>query len=733
MLGITRTIPILLATCLAASGFEQINVNFNGFTGGTPGPVQDASTLVGPAGGLGATWNQYAARSSSGIVVDSTGAPTSVSITTNFSEGRYDGTAPGLTMLRATLTDFAKGAANRTVTISGLDPNGSYNVWLVSHRHQSATAERQAGIWTTAHPTSSPGSQIVDGRAGALNGATFVAGVNFALFRSVVADASGVITFIGAGGATANGFDASYRMHLNGIQIAPAPPPLPPEPLEFTDVVRNPLTGEVTLTWKSNPGERYGLYWSADLLNYVRHGVHHAIPAHASERRTTLGPIASPLPGALKLFFAVGPPDLSAPVLSQAYGSGSKVTLQFSEPIHPASVGSVANFSLTQGGAPIAIVSASLEASGRNVILTLGAPLGAGTEYQVTAQNVTTPAGRVIPTPFSRGFKTWDNDPNGIQVFILAGQSNMVGHGKTEIGRNPSDVNDTNFAGGLGCLRRMAVNDTDGVAPHYRDLLINPAEPATSAWKTRSDVKVWWRDSDLEAARAVTKGDLKIGYSQSRNPEWIGPEYGFGWAVGQALDKPVLLIKTAWGGKSLHVDFRPPSAAAKRGGAVGPYYTGMIDYVRDCLSNLATEFPAAANPEFSALGYRYRIVGFGWHQGWNDRIDATNSANYEANLVDLINDLRAEFGDPELPVSITTTGMEPPATYTAVELAQLAMSDALKYPQFQASVRVTDTRPFWRVAAESPSNFGYHWNHNGESQFLNGTAMGKKMLELLGQ
>ena len=28
---------------------------------------------------------------------------------------------------------------------------------------------------------------------------------------------------------------------------------------------------------------------------------------------------------------------------------------------------------------------------------------------------------------------TWDNDPNGIKVFILAGQSNMVGYGKTEI------------------------------------------------------------------------------------------------------------------------------------------------------------------------------------------------------------------------------------------------------------------------------------------------------------
>lgn len=716
-------LPLFLATSLAASGFELISVNFYRFTPSLGDP-EVASTLEGPGGGLGTSWNQYAANSSSGTMVDSSGAATSVKVTTNFSEGRYDGTAPTLTMLRATLTDFAKGATNRTVTISGLEANGSYNIWLVSHRHQSTAAERQAGIWATTHATSSPPSQIVDGREGALNGATFVAGVNYALFRSVVANDSGVIAFTGAGGSTNNGFDASYRMHLNGIQIAPAAPPQPPEPLEFTDITLHDEADEVSLTWKSNPGEKYGLYWSDNLDGFVMHGTHHAIPAHATERRTTLGPFASPLPDAQRLFFAVGPPDLSNPVLSQAFGSGNTVTLLFSEAIHPDSVADLANFSVSVGGTPVTILSATLDGSGKNILLTLDGTLAAATEYDVSAADITTLAGRVIPAAFNRSFKTWDNDPEGIQVFILAGQSNMVGHGKTEIGNG--DV-----PGAIGCLRYQAVNDDQFPEVDYRRLLVNPDQPATSAWKTRSDVKVWWRDSDLDAARAVIKGDLKIGYSQSRNPEWIGPEYGFGWAVGEGLDKPVLLVKVAWGGKSLHVDFRPPSAAAARGGVVGPYYTGMIAYVRDCLSNLAAEFPAAQHPEFAAVGYRYRIAGFGWHQGWNDRVDATASAAYELNLVDLINDLRAEFGVPGLPVSITTTGMDPPASYTAVELAQLAMADAVKYPQFQTNVRVTDTRPFWRVAGVSPSSFGYHWNHNGESQYLNGSAMGRKMLELL--
>lgn len=274
---------------LTAHGFDLISVNFNGFTGGNPGPAQDGSTLAGPAGGLGTSWNQFAANSSSGPMVDSTGAPTTGTIATNFSEGRYDGTAPGLTMLRATLTDFAKGVASRTVTIRGLEAGGRYDVWIVSHRHQGGAAERQYGSWSTAHDTISPSPQIANGTSGTLNGSTFVAGVNFLQFENVEAGETGQIVFNGRAARFADGFDADYRLHFNGLQIAPAGPVVPPEPLEFTEIVRDPETGEVTLTWKSNPGERYGLYWTPDLKDFTMHGVHHAIPANANGNRTTVG------------------------------------------------------------------------------------------------------------------------------------------------------------------------------------------------------------------------------------------------------------------------------------------------------------------------------------------------------------------------------------------------------------------------------------------------------------
>jgi hypothetical protein len=75
----------------------------------------------------------------------------------------------------------------------------------------------------------------------------------------------------------------------------------------------------------------------------------------------------------------------------------------------------------------------------------------------------------------------------------------------------------------------------------------------------------------------------------------------------------VLLIKTAWGGKTIDIDFRPPSSAkADPSHPVGPYYLWMVREVEDALSKLKADFP-----EYSSAD-GYEIAGFVWHQGWND-------------------------------------------------------------------------------------------------------------------
>lgn len=63
------------------------------------------------------------------------------------------------------------------------------------------------------------------------------------------------------------------------------------------------------------------------------------------------------------------------------------------------------------------------------------------------------------------------------------------------------------------------------------------------------------------AEPGLASGPLSTGYGA--RPTAFGPEYAFGIMLEKQLDQPILIIKTAWGGKSLHYDFRPPSA--------GPY------------------------------------------------------------------------------------------------------------------------------------------------------------------
>jgi alpha-galactosidase len=652
---------------------------------------------------LGTTWNQFNVDSGSNLK-DSTGATTGVGYTLGgYGNGWIWGT-PALTVLTAGRANFTVPTPH-TLTITGLAAGAKYDVWIASGNCLSS--QQSAGTWSTTNITISPSSQFVS-NVGAVNGTTWQLGNNCALFQSVVASGAGKIVFSAQDGTVGS---LTYRFPLSGLQITPSPSR---EPLELTGIAHDPVQNRTTLTWRSNPGQNYGIYWSENLTNFVP-GINPAITANANTNRTAYGPFASPSPMAKKVFYRVGPADLVDPTLTKVWGIGTNITLNFSEAMRAAAATNPANFSVLKNGAtPVMVTGVTLSPDGKTVTLTFAAPLNVGTPYSVTMNNLTDVAGRLLGNPTTGSFKTYDNNPNGVKVFILAGQSNMVGHGKGEEGTN-------GVVGAIGSLRYMAVN----YPAEYGRLLVDSNNPTTSAWATRSDVKVWWRDSDITAARAVLKGDLHLGYADFRNATWFGPEYAFGWVLGDYYtNKPVLLIKTAWGGKSLNVDFRPPSAAAKRGGVVGPYYTGMIDYARDVLDNLGTEFP-----EFAGMGYQ--IVGFGWHQGYNDRIDPVNSAAYEANLVDLIHDLRAEFGCTNLPISIGTTGMDITGPYSLVEQAQLNVANPALHPEFAGTVFTVDTRPFWRDASVSPSNFGYHWNHNGETHYLIGKGMGQGMTNLL--
>ena len=132
-------------------------------------------------------------------------------------------------------------------------------------------------------------------------------------------------------------------------------------------------------------------------------------------------------------------------------------------------------------------------------------------------------------------------------------------------------------------------------------------------------------------------GRLTAGFGADENK--IGPEFTFGIYVQKLLDEPILIIKTAWGGKSLHTDFRPPSA--------GPYEfnEAQLERLRQAgegrrgrqgregRGDRALLPPDDRPREEGPGGHRaglsrattaargYELAGFVWFQGWNDMVD----------------------------------------------------------------------------------------------------------------
>lgn len=292
-----------------------------------------------------------------------------------------------------------------------------------------------------------------------------------------------------------------------------------------------------------------------------------------------------------------------------------------------------------------------------------------------------------------------------VKVFVLAGQSNMEGQAVV-------DLDGKNYNDGKGTLKAL-MNDPKK-APLFRHLKNDEGE-----WTVRDDVWVRYQ----REKQPLQAGPLSIGFSIYSGKHHFGPELQFGHVVGDHLRSQVLLIKTAWGGKNLYKDFRPPSS----GGEVGVYYKKMLAEVRLALDNLKTDFPAYK-------GQGHEFAGFVWYQGWNDGVEAKIAVpQYETNLVNLIQDVRKDLNAPKMPVVIgelTGPWVDAPGAWATLRKAQASAADR---PEFQGNVIFVETRQFVRLAHESPNpSHGHHEFGNAETYFLVGDALGKGMVKLLG-
>ena len=286
-----------------------------------------------------------------------------------------------------------------------------------------------------------------------------------------------------------------------------------------------------------------------------------------------------------------------------------------------------------------------------------------------------------------------------LKVFILAGQSNMEGHAKTEtfdyIGDDPATA---------PLLKQM--RGTDG-KPQVCD----------GAWIS------YFTGSGN--ANGEGFGKLTAGYGSRQKPDKdggkIGPEFTFGLTMNAALAEPVLIIKTAWGGKSLHTDFRPPGAGpyvfndvqltnlvkrgkdlaeakAKKVAETGVYYRLMVEHVKKVL----------ADPKRVVLDYDaaqgYEIAGFAWLQGWNDLVDGDvypqrnkpgGYAAYSEVMAHFIRDVRKDFNAPKMPFVIGVLGVGGAKAGQDVVNFREAMAAPASLPEFKGNVIAVETAPFW--------------------------------------
>jgi hypothetical protein len=285
-----------------------------------------------------------------------------------------------------------------------------------------------------------------------------------------------------------------------------------------------------------------------------------------------------------------------------------------------------------------------------------------------------------------------------LKVFILAGQSNMQGHAR------------------LSTLDSMA--EDPKTAPLLQEMRGPDGKPKVCDNVWISSVGCL---GDAYSDLTERTGKLTAGYGAPTDK--IGPEFTFGLTMEKHLGEPILLIKTAWGGRSLHTDFRPPSAGTerisdfaieqwkKRGLDVdketakiqqrgGVFYRHMIAHVRRVLEDIKRVVPDYDSKR------GYELAGFVWFQGFNDLVDdwtyhdrmKTGGYDVYAELLGhLIRDVRKDLSAPKMPFVIGVMGIggEKEGRKAPQMYFRQAQTAPTSQPEFKGNVGVVETAPFW--------------------------------------
>ena len=291
-----------------------------------------------------------------------------------------------------------------------------------------------------------------------------------------------------------------------------------------------------------------------------------------------------------------------------------------------------------------------------------------------------------------------------LKVFILAGQSNMEG---------PANVSTFDYIG-----------DDPTTAPMLKMMRGADGKPRVcdGAW-----ISYLTGDKNFVLSGKLTAGYGSLwGLDPTKPGDKIGPEFTFGLTMDAALAEPVLIIKAAWGGKSLHTDFRPPSAGAyelndyqkklyygppghgvpkdmdawlaEKKKDTGRFYRLMIEHVRAVLAD-----PKRVVPDYDAA-QGYELAGFVWLQGFNDMVDGHvypahgkpgHFDQYSEWLAHFIRDVRRDVGAPKMPFVIGVMGVGGPGADKDTQEFRKAIAAPAALPEFKGNMIAVETAPFW--------------------------------------
>ncbi|MFP6766349.1 MAG: sialate O-acetylesterase [Planctomycetaceae bacterium] len=329
------------------------------------------------------------------------------------------------------------------------------------------------------------------------------------------------------------------------------------------------------------------------------------------------------------------------------------------------------------------------------------------------------PSATALPAP--------DNQPadmtRPVQVYILLGQSNMLGFGKV-------------------------AGDSDGTLERaVREKKLYPfLVDEAGNWTERQDVR---------NVRVMGSG---LGGMKLFNNEWmtikggnIGPEIGIGHHLGHVTDAPVLILKSCIGNRALGWDLLPPGSEGfeftdKKGVTwvhpgyrgtperwmkgtdpkkinwyAGMQYDGDIRRTKKVLDELEKYYPGAK---------KYEVAGFFWWQGDRDSRSAALSSRYEQNLVHLIKQLRKDLNSPRAGFVCASLGQtRKGATDGGGKILDAILAvdgKSGKYPEFKGNVASVYTHPLSKGGSS-----GGHYSRNAETYMNVGEAMGRAMVELM--